>query len=742
MTAKTNQDLHEVLYQDSTIKYKGLLSQSKIPSGPGCKFYHKASGKLAFEGSLNSNGSLIQGSWYHQNGNQFYSGPFSNNRAGDSPSTQGTKNIYKIFNDNAEILYSGTLVNGKGDSDEEDIDLLLPMFDASQIMNLSDDEAQKLLNPHFEKICYTKIYHDCDKQEYEGCYIDGYRSGYGKCFFESDGKLRYEGIFKNDLPNGFGALYHENGVKRCEGTFKNGQIDGDCIKIWYDTEVLKYEGSMKNGMSNGPGTWYFENGNMKFQGNFSNDMPHGNDVKIYTGEGNLEYKGSLNKGQRNGYGVLYYFNKVKCYEGNWFKNDMHGETSDNKLYHKNGELMYQGGFKDNKRHGKGKLFYDNGALTSEGVFCDGELEGNNIVYYHNWGGLKFQGSVNNLKDFGWCKRYNSNGKLQLRGYFEKGNVPGDNFKKIDEQPENQETEENPSYQLGTYVTEYYENGLIKRICDVFYNKQGKVVSFEDLNKELAIEEAEKQREDFMATIGKKDPQDEIPKDQLINLLGPENQDEEDSNEDDDVNPEQLENDMNEEEISSDEESGSEELEEGESNDEEPDMVEENNNDEVIQENVESDEEEEDDDNVYTEDQLNAADNLKFEDKLTCLISMQAMGFDVTQELEKIQEEKTKAEQVLTPSNIVNKTPETKPDVKPKQNGLFNGVGKVETQVKSSGLFDLVKKTNIEENPKESGLFSDVGKVENQIKSSGMFGLVNTVPMSSVKSNGLFSDVKK
>ena len=141
-------------------------------------------------------------------------------------------------------------------------------------------------------------------------------------FFLSRPILRYEGNFSEDQPNGDGTLYHSNGQKRCTRNFKNGQIDGQDVCIWYDTGVLKYEGSMKMGVCSGVGTWYFENGNMKFKGNFLNDLPHGSDVKIYMGEGNLEYQGGMKAGKREGKGVLYYPSEnTKCYEGGFSQDE-------------------------------------------------------------------------------------------------------------------------------------------------------------------------------------------------------------------------------------------------------------------------------------------------------------------------------------------------------------------------------------------------------------------------------------
>jgi hypothetical protein len=43
--------------------------------------------------------------------------------------------------------------------------------------------------------------------------------------------------------------------------------------------------------------------------------------------------------------------------------------------------------------------------------------------------------------------------------------------------------------------------------------------------------------------------------------------------------------------------------------------------------------------VIPDDQLKKADDLKYEDKLACLLGIKAMGFDITEELKKIQEDR-------------------------------------------------------------------------------------------------------
>ena len=64
-----------------------------------------------------------------------------------------------------------------------------------------------------------------------------------------DGKLKYIGDFKNDLFDGFGIYYLENGRKIYEGEWKNGLMDGE--GLFFIKNRLSYNGEWKKGRKNG-----------------------------------------------------------------------------------------------------------------------------------------------------------------------------------------------------------------------------------------------------------------------------------------------------------------------------------------------------------------------------------------------------------------------------------------------------------------------------------------------------------
>ena len=90
---------------------------------------------------------------------------------------------------------------------------------------------------------------------YEGEMKDDIKNGLGVCYF-NDGH-RYEGNLKDGDANGKGIYYFNNGG-RYEGNFKDDKMNGQ--GIFYFKNGDRYEGEMKDNKYNGQGIHYFKNG--------------------------------------------------------------------------------------------------------------------------------------------------------------------------------------------------------------------------------------------------------------------------------------------------------------------------------------------------------------------------------------------------------------------------------------------------------------------------------------------------
>ena len=65
------------------------------------------------------------------------------------------------------------------------------------------------------------------------------------------------------------------------------------------------------------------------------------------------------------------------YEGSFINNKFEGDLG---TLYKDGEVLYQGGFRENMYQGIGQLYHDEHYLYQEGSFMNGQLEGEGTVY--------------------------------------------------------------------------------------------------------------------------------------------------------------------------------------------------------------------------------------------------------------------------------------------------------------------------------------------------------------------------
>ena len=97
------------------------------------------------------------------------------------------------------------------------------------------------------------------------------------------GKGKYKGELRNDIREGYGEYYYENG-EYYKGEWKNDQRHYKG-RLYYPNKNLKYQGDFVNDKLEGIGKLFYENGNY-YEGGFKKNYHHG-DGKIYNKEGQL-----------------------------------------------------------------------------------------------------------------------------------------------------------------------------------------------------------------------------------------------------------------------------------------------------------------------------------------------------------------------------------------------------------------------------------------------------------------------
>lgn len=155
-------------------------------------------------------------------------------------------------------------------------------------------------------------------------------------------------------------------------------------------EVQYYQGSYDiQGQCCGRGIWTKDNN--LYYGNFKNDNFSGKGVFIT---------------ERGDYII-----------GNWENGKLNGEG---KLVDNNGEVCYEGGFKDNKKNGEGDEFYPGGDVYS-GYFYNGLKNGKGIYSFAN--GSTYEGNFKDNKFNGFGEFKSDNGD-NFTGEFKNGKIDG------------------------------------------------------------------------------------------------------------------------------------------------------------------------------------------------------------------------------------------------------------------------------------------------------------------------------
>ena len=203
--------------------------------------------------------------------------------------------------------------------------------------NYEHDDKLWCLSPHLKKCKNVKKYYE-NGDVYEGEVSFGEPNRKGKlCFTIKEIPYTYVGEFSNGIKEGNGNLFSKDNLFNYDGEWKNDKYDG--FGALYD-HGEKYTGDFKEGKFHGIGNLYKVNGDI-YEGEFF----EGNILKgtITYKNGNI-FKGKFEDGKKR-FGLFEYIDGDK-YEG-FFEND---------LYNGEGILI--------KKDGK----------EEKGIFKDGILE--------------------------------------------------------------------------------------------------------------------------------------------------------------------------------------------------------------------------------------------------------------------------------------------------------------------------------------------------------------------------------
>ena len=132
--------------------------------------------------------------------------------------------------------------------------------------------------------------------KYKGAVVNSRREGEGT--YTLDNKNHYVGLFKNDLPNGWGKLNTNEGVY--EGYFVDCLPNGFGRYRGLDGEF--YEGNWRHGEKHGRGKTIFSNGDVH-EGEYHDGFRQGKGFYCWY-QSSRSYQGEFNQDLCNGFGRI------------------------------------------------------------------------------------------------------------------------------------------------------------------------------------------------------------------------------------------------------------------------------------------------------------------------------------------------------------------------------------------------------------------------------------------------------
>ena len=281
------------------------------------------------------------------------------------------------------IKYEGEYLNGKRNGQGKEKDIMGQILFEGEYKNgkrwnvIEYDEKGNKIGELIKGKGFIKEYDETRNLIYDGEYLNGERNGKGK-EYNINGKVIFEGEYLNNKRwNGKGI--DQNNIiiydlKDGKGFFK------ECDSLGY----LVFESEYLNGEKNGKGKEYHSNGKLSFEGEYLDNKKNG-EGKEYYSNGKLMFEGKyLYNNKRQG---KEYIDDILEFEGEYLYNKKWNgigyDKNGNKIYelingngtvkeyYWNGNIQYEGEYKNGKRNGKGKIYDINGLLMFEGEFENG-----------------------------------------------------------------------------------------------------------------------------------------------------------------------------------------------------------------------------------------------------------------------------------------------------------------------------------------------------------------------------------
>lgn len=265
----------------------------------------------------------------------------------------------------------------------------------------------------------------------------GQKQGRWKYFYD-DGKLKVEGIYRDDKKNGYFKEYDEKGMLIDIAKYVNDirqEESPELVKLDVKTDyfpsgkpktVVSYKGDVPEGIRRDYDTtgkvvasYIYSNGKITGEGIIDDEGVKDGPWKEYFEEGELRAEGVYNQGKRVGKWHFYHQNGSIEQEGNY--NAEGNPEGQWKWYYANAKVLREESFRNGLSDGLYMEYDTTGKVIVQGEYVDGLEEG---VWKYEYGDSREEGTFRGGKRNGEWKSFYDNGELSFEGSFIDDNPNG------------------------------------------------------------------------------------------------------------------------------------------------------------------------------------------------------------------------------------------------------------------------------------------------------------------------------
>ncbi len=257
-------------------------------------------------------------------------------------------------------------------------------------------------------------------------------------WFDDNGNLKQEGIYKNGLKNGIFKTFDLAGNLVTIEKFVDGVKQESAEEVaklelrrdYYPSGKVKVEATYRNGLPEGirrefdeKGTviqaFTFSKGKITGRGIMGQDGLKQGEWKEYYPDGTLKAEGAYYLGKRSGKWLFYYPQNVLEQEGNYNAKGLpHGEWI---WYYPDRKILRREEYRNGEREGELSEYAKNENILAQGEYINGKEEGRWMIQN---GRQREEGTFAEGMRNGLWKHYDQNNRLVFEGAFIEDNPNG------------------------------------------------------------------------------------------------------------------------------------------------------------------------------------------------------------------------------------------------------------------------------------------------------------------------------